>query len=48
MNMGGLNKNKERIQARKRCVCGHVFGANEYKALIGDKYYCWNCRCDME
>jgi len=48
MNMGGLNKNKERIQARKSCaVCGHKFKSNEFKSMIYDRFYCERCS-DME
>jgi len=49
MNLGGLNKNTERIHARKCChVCKRVFGDNEYKVMIENRYYCKKCRGDIK
>jgi len=44
VNLGGLNKNKEMIRVRNYChVCKRVFGDNEFKVMVGNRYYCERC-----
>lgn len=50
MNLGGLNKDQEMIDARSKCArCGHIFEDNEFKVSTDmNEFICEECEYKID
>jgi len=49
MNLGGLDKDKELIEARKICAfCEKEFDENERKTEVNNNFYHLNCYNELQ